>query len=548
MKYFATSFVLMTTFLGFFLVNSLAVVAQQLAVESDPSSAQVESEVASKLAEQIEQMREHWNVPGLAVAVVRNDDIVLNQGFGVLVDASSTSDTSGPTPVDDQSLFAIASNSKAFTTAAIALLVEDGKLSWDDRVREYLPWFMLNDPIASRDMRIRDLVCHRSGLGTFSGDLLWWGTSYDVRDVLDRIKHLPPASSFREEYGYSNLMFLAAGEVIAVVSGESWQEFVRKNILQPVDMRRTVLSTNDLETLTNVASPHKTKLDRNIPIAWQNWDTMAAAGGVISCSGDMAKWMQVQLRRGKLDSGDELFSFEQSAEMWAAQTPMRVSENRNERLSKTHFRAYGLGWVLSDYAGRKTVSHGGGYDGMYSKVLLVPEEGIGIVVLTNSMTSITSAITDLALDTMLGISTADWQAKHVEQHERFIESRKTFERRVQQATTSVKNGTTLSHSLTDYTGDFRCPLYGDISVGMESGQLVIRFLPAPELVGKLTHLHFDTFKIEWLNEAAWFDGGSATFHTNGRGVVDEIEFDVPNDDLWFYELHPRRVTSDAEEG
>lgn len=481
--------------------------------------------------EYVQQARKDWQVPGLAVAIVKDDQVVLSKGFGVK--QVGTSDA-----VDEHTLFAIASNTKAFTAASLAILVDEGKLNWDDPVSNTLPWLKLADPHATADLRIRDLLCHRSGLGTFSGDLLWWGTNYTPRQVLQRAARLQPAAPFRSKYGYSNLMFLAAGEVIEQVSGQSWSDFVRQRILNPTKMNRTIASVRDLVSQGNYASPHKTYLDRSVPHPWVNWDTMVSAGGIISSASDMSQWMRLQLRNGELADGTRVFSGRQSQEMWQAQTPMSVSESYRKRFPTTHFRAYGLGWSLADYQGKKIVSHGGGYDGMYSQVLMVPEEKLGIVVLTNSMTSIAPSITYRVVDAVLGGPQRDWSQENLAT---FRESRKKFKNRIKLATTPSAEGTQPSRPLTSFSGTYRCPMYGDATVQAGDDGLVLKLLPNPDLVADLKHLHYDTFIIRWRKEFAWFGAGTAHFISDSRGEFDRLELNVPNDDMWFHELDFRRT-------
>ena len=484
----------------------------------------------SKLDSLISKAREEWKVPGLAVAIVKDGKIVHAKGYGVR-------EVGKPNAVDADTVFAIASNTKAFTGAAVAILEEDGKLEWDDHVQKHLPWLQLYDPYVSAEIRVEDLLCHRSGLGTFSGDLLWWGTPYSPEDVLRRVKHLKPAGSFRSHYGYSNLMFLAAGEVIAKTSGQSWQEFIESQILKPVGMTRSVTSTNDLKGMQNVATPHKPKPDSISSIPWYNWDTMAAAGGIISSVNDMSKWLIVQMNHGKLDGDKRLFSEASSRKMWDAHTVIPVSKSSRERYPTTHFRAYGMGWSLSDYKGRKTVGHGGGYDGMYSRVMMVPEEKLGVVVLTNSMTGISTAIANTVLDQYLAGDTRDWLGEGLK---RDVENRKEFYERIQKTITPKVIGTSPSRGLAAYTGSFQSDLYGDATVSQENGKLVLRLLPNKDLVADLSHLQYDTFVINWRSQFAWFGKGTAQFVMDSAGEMQQIRLDVPNDDLWFYELELTR--------
>jgi len=477
----------------------------------------------------IAKAQQEWPVPGLAVVIVKDGETVLAKGYGVR-------ELGGSEAVDDHTLFAIASNTKAFTAAALAMLAEEGKLGWDDPVRDHLPYFQLYDPYVSQEMRIRDLLSHRSGLGTFSGDLLWYGTEYSAEEVVRRARFLPPAGLFRASYGYSNLMFIAAGEVISAVSGMPWQDFLEERVLRPLGMDRTVTSVADLSGVANVATPHKNRTDGIFPVAWYNWDAMAAAGGIISSVSDMARWMKLRLNHGEWD-GLTLFSEESSWEMWRIHTPLRISPGARRSQPSTHFRGYGLGWGLNDYQGRMVASHGGGYDGMFSRVVLVPEENLGIAVLTNSMTSITTAIANTILDEYLGAEDRDWSGPMLEG---WRSARERFEGRQNRFLEERMEGTGPSLALDAYTGTFGGDMYGDATVSLEDGGLVLRLLPNPDLVAELIHLHHDTFLIQWRETFAWFGQGAATFLLNPYGEVREMKLDVPNDDLWFHELELKR--------
>ncbi|MGD2120662.1 MAG: serine hydrolase [Gemmatimonadota bacterium] len=470
-----------------------------------------------------------WPVPGLAVVVLKDGETVLIKGYGERALGSGE-------PVDENTLFAIASNSKAFTSAALAMLVEEGKLSWDDPVRKHLPYFQLYDPYVSEEMRVRDLLSHRSGLGTYSGDLLWYGTDYTAEEVVRRARFLPQAGPFRASYGYSNLMFIAAGEVVAAASGMPWAEFIQARILGPLGMERTVTSTTDLTQRDNVATPHKNYLDRVEPIGWYNWDAMAAAGGIISSVADMAAWLELQLGNGEAE-GVRLFSEASSWNMWTVHTARAVSAASRSSAPSTHFRGYGLGWNLNDYLGRLIVSHGGGYDGMFSRVVLVPEENLAVAVFTNAMTSITTAITNTVLDAYLGGEPKDWSEELLGS---WRSARRGFEDRQDRFEEARVEGTLPSLALQAYAGTYGGAMYGEATVTVEGDQLVLRLFPNQDLVADLTYLHHDTFLIRWRNTFAWFGKGAATFVLDPFGEVSEMKLDVPNDDLWFYELELKR--------
>lgn len=470
-----------------------------------------------------------WPVPGLSVAIVKDGQVVLAKGYGVR-------EMGGGEAVDEHTLYAIASNSKAFTAAALAQLVDAGKLSWNDRVVDHLPWFRLYDPWVTQEMRVRDLLSHRSGLGTYSGDLLWYGTPYSAREVVERARHLAQAYPFRAGYGYSNLMFIAAGEVLREISGQGWHAAMEERFFAPLGMSRSVTSVRELAVAGNVATPHKYVGGRTLPIGWYNWDAMGAAGGIISSVHDMSLWMRAQLAGGEW-GGVRLFSPARQQEMWSVVNPLAVTPAYRQRYASTNFRGYGLGWSLADYKGRKVVSHGGGYDGMYSQVALVPDEGLGVVVLTNAMTDIAGALVYRVLDAYLGGEPRDWAGEALP---RWKESRVAFEARQAAFEKGKVPGTRPSLPLERYAGTYGGPMYGDASVALEGGRLVLRVLPNPDLVADLEHLHYDTFLIRWRTELAWFGTGAATFVLDAAGVPSELKLDVPNDDLWFHELEMRR--------
>lgn len=488
-----------------------------------PAAAQ--DPVVEQLDRYISVAQQAWPVPGMAVAIIKDGDVVLARGYGVL----SIDD---PTPVDEHTLFAIASNSKAFTSAALAILVDEDRLAWDDRVIDYLPYLRLYDEYVTADIRIDDLLSHRSGYGTYSGDLLWYLTDYSAEEVLRRIRYLDPTGDFRASYRYSNLMFIAAGEVITAVSGQSWAEFVQQRILDPLAMSRTVTSASQLAGTDNLAQPHGRVNGQTERFQWRDWDAAAAAAGIVSSVYDMTGWLQLQLDRGVIGT-DTIFSPERSREMWTPYNSFPVSSGSELRWPSVHFRGYGLGWSLMDYRGRKVVSHGGAFDGMYSRVALVPEENLGIVILTNSMTWISTALTYQILDAYLGGDGFDWSADYLP---RFNENRAQFEARQRHAEEHRITGTTPSVSLEDYAGTYGGDLYGDATVTLADGHLVLQFQPAAELVGDLRHLHYDTFIVEWRNRFPWFGQGTVQFILDVAGEPVEMKVDVPNEDFWFNEL------------
>ncbi len=472
-----------------------------------------------------------WKVPGFAVAIVKDDRVVFAKGYGVL--------ELGKAPaVDENTLFAIASNSKAFTAAALAILVDEGKVKWDGKVREHLPSFELYDPYVTRELTIRDLLSHRSGLATFGGDLLWYESDYSRDEILRRIRLLKPASSFRSRFGYQNILYLAAGEVVARVSGKSWDEFVKERFFAPLAMKRTVISHADLLNSSNVAMPHNEVDGKTRAIRYGKVDNIGAAGAIKSSVVDMSQWLRLQLSRGTYE-GRKLFSATASREMWTPHTVFSGISEQAEKFNPTrHFNLYGLGWILSDYQGRLLVSHGGGLHGMTSQVALMPEEKLGVVVLTNSETPISNILANKVFDVFLGVPARDWSSEFLARVKNSAAASKEADRKRE---LSRVPQTKLSLPLSAYAGTYSGEMFGDAKVTEEQGKLVLRFLPSPFFVGDLEHWHFDTFRVQWRDSIVYpFPRGFVTFTLNAQGRVDEMKIDVPNPDFDFKELEFKR--------
>ncbi|GAB3826171.1 hypothetical protein GCM10028895_36660 [Pontibacter rugosus] len=287
-----------------------------------------------------------WDVPGMAIAIVKDDSVIFAKGYGVL-----NNKTGGQ--VDANTLFGIASNSKAYTSAALATLVDAGKIKWTDKVKKYVPYLQLYDPFVTENLTIEDLLSHRAGLNTFSGDLLWYNTTYSRPEIIERMRYLQPAYGFRDGYGYSNLMFITAGEVIEQVTGQKWEDYIKQTFFQPLAMSRSYTSVNDLKGIQNVASPHgfdaNGKPYATTLTAWDNWNP---AAGIFTSVNQDAQWLRLQLNRGTY-KGNKIFSEEASRHMWQAHNPIPVSKQAEEGVPSTHFTAAGLGWFVSDYNGRK---------------------------------------------------------------------------------------------------------------------------------------------------------------------------------------------------
>ena len=477
-----------------------------------------------------------WKVPGFAVAIVKDDKVVFAKGYGVR-------ELNKTDAVDSDTLFAIASNSKAFTAAALAILVDEGKLKWDDPVTKYLPWFQLYDPWVTREMTVRDLLCHRSGLATFSGDLLWYESNYSREEIIRRLRFVKPTSSFRSCFGYQNILFVTAGEIIPVITGKTWDEFVRERFFLPLGMTRTITTHKQLLAATNVAAPHNELEGTLRVIRYGNVDNASSAGAIKSSVADMAQWIRLQLGRGTF-AGKKIFSSDRSREMWTPNTIVGgISEQAEKFIPTTHFNLYGLGWGLNDYQGRKVVSHGGGLDGMVSRVALMPEENLGLVVLTNSETAVANIISNKIFDVFLGVAKRDWNAELLTRAKTNEEAQKAAQMKIEASRTP---NTKPSLPLSAYAGTYGGNMFGDVRVVEEGGKLVVRFVPSPIFVGDLEHWHFDTFRIKWRDSVVYpFSRGFVSFVLHNNGKVSEMKLDVPNPDFDFKELELKKQEAGA---
>lgn len=455
----------------------------------------------------ISQAIADWGIAGVSIAVVKGDQVVYADGHGVR-------DVDGGAQVDENTLFAIGSNTKVFTAVAAGMMVDEGRMSWDDRVTLHLPGFRLYDPYVSREMTVRDLLSHRSGLGR-RGDLLWYGSEYDRSEVIDRVRHLEPNSSFRSEYGYQNVMFLAAGEATAAAAGASWDEIVEDRIFTPLGMARSNTSTRALTGDSNVASPHIRVADSLVVVPWRNIDNIAPAGSINSSAREMAEWLRVLLSSGTRGQ-DTLIQPATLEEIFTPQTILPLAPDT--LFPSVHFRAYGLGLVTQDYRGRKLLWHTGGIDGMLSAVGIVPEEDVGVVVLTNTTghNNLHVALMYRALDSYLGGAERDWSGIFLTQTER-AESAAAEARRAREAKRVM--GTSPSLDLAAYAGTYRNPVYGDAVVSLEEGGLVLR--RGPGFTGDLEHWHYDTFRATWRGPEG--ESAAVTFRLDFTGRPDAVE-------------------------
>ena len=470
-----------------------------------------------------------WKQPGMAIAIVKDDKVVFAKGYG-------TRELGKVAPVDADTVFAIASNSKAFTTAALAMLVDEKKIAWNDKVSKYLPDFQLYDPFVTSELTIRDLVTHRVGLDTFSGDLLWYETSFTTDEILQRVRYLKPVSSFRTQFGYQNLMFIAAGKVIEKVSGKPWCSFITERILTPLGMSRTTCSIKTLPD--NSAFPHNESGGALRVLHRGNVDSAYSAAALNSSVNDLSKWMRTQLGKGKFE-GKQLFS---EAQAWGLHQPylaQQISEPGSKNNPTRHFTGVASGWFVYDYYGKKIINHSGGLDGMLSYTHLIPEENVGFVVLTNSEYPVFTVMASKIRDVFVGAPKRDWSGEALEQAKR---NKTAADEETKKADAARVANSKPTLALKDYVGAYSDDLYGAVNIAEESGRLVMRFSHSPNFVADIEHWHYDTFQIKWRPSVAYnFPRGFVTFTIDKNGKTEELKIDQPNNDFWFYELHPKRV-------
>jgi CubicO group peptidase (beta-lactamase class C family) len=435
-----------------------------------------------------------FEVPGLSVAVVKDGRVLLARGYGVRR-------LGEPAPVDAATLFGIASNTKVFTAVALALLVEEGRVEWDAPVVRYLPAFQMWDPWVTRELTVRDLLVHRSGLGLGAGDLLWWPPStYDRAEIARRLRYLQPATSFRSAYAYDNVLYLVAGRVLEAVSGRSWEDFVSTRILRRVGMEESNVSHSLAAVGDNVATPHAPVDGAVRPIAPFTSDNTNPAGGINSSAADMARWLTVLLAHGRLADGSRLYSEETAQALETIVTPIPIHAlppGAPSELAalRPQFLGYGLGLEIAEYRGHEIVRHSGALPGYVSRVLRVPDVGLGVAVLTNQeSTDAYQAIVQRLVDPFVCAPSTDWLGVF----QKLRAWRTAREAQAERRTAAHRDATSRpSLALAGYAGTYRDDWYGDVTVALEDGRLVLRFSHTPSLVGDLEHWQHDGFVARW---------------------------------------------------
>jgi CubicO group peptidase (beta-lactamase class C family) len=467
----------------------------------------------------VESLRAKIGTPGLAIAIVENGEATLAHGYGV-------SKVGASERVDADTIFPTGSTGKAFTVAALATLVDAGKIGWDDKVTDRLPGFQMYDPWVTREMTIRDLLVHRSGLGLGAGDLLMVPRgSISRAEAVKRLRFIKPATSFRSGYAYDNVLYMVAGQLIEAVTGQTWEDYVREHVLAPAGMTHSTSDADRRFATANRAYPHARPgrvrgtgplqlLDERDELGRAG----APAGGLAISANDMTKWLALQLAHGNLPSGERLFSEAAHAAMWRPEVLTPIGPQPEAlKLAEPMFQAYALGWNVRDYRGTKIVTHGGAVLGFQSVVTLIPSKNIGFAIELNSEDGeIALGLMYELLDHYLGFPANDWPAKYSAfKQERLAGALKALDA---PAAKPAKVGPSLP--LARYAGTYADPWYGNIEVGVSKGSLTIDFKPTPRMGGTLEHWQYDTF-ITRLDDKT-IEPAFVTFGLDADGRVERI--------------------------
>ena len=467
------------------------------------SVAQISSREIDKV---VESTLTAFNVPGIAVAVVKDGKVIHSKGYGLKSILSKDK-------VNENTLFGIASNSKAFTSAALAILIDEGKCQWDDKVIKYIPEFKMYNDYVTNEFTIRDLLTHRSGLGLGAGDLMIWpdGHNFTSKDIINNIHYLKPVSGFRTKYDYDNLLYIIAGEVIERISGQSWTDFIEKRILQPLEMDDSAASWNTLKDTTNVIVPHVPYDGKLKVIPRYKNQIFDAAAGIYSSVEDMSKWVIMQLNQGTYDE-KLLFSKKEHSEMW---TPQTILPNRTSPPYNSLFRSYGLGWQIMDVKGTLQVSHTGGLEGIVTQVTLLPQLNLGIIVFTNQQSGAAfSAITNTIKDSYLGIPYEDYVAKYSSSVKA---SEENADKITEDVFKTVSENKKLKKDYNNILGTYKDAWFGDIDIVKTKEKIIFKSIRSSQLMGEVLFYKENTYVVKWNNRYMHADAFLYfTFDINGK--------------------------------
>jgi CubicO group peptidase (beta-lactamase class C family) len=476
----------------------------------------------------VNKAMKEFNVAGVAVAIVKDGKAIYEKGYGVRSIATKL-------PVDEHTNFQIASNSKAFTTAALSILIDEGKLSWKDKVKTYLPEFKMYNDYVTENFLVEDLLCHRSGLGLGVGDLMEFpdGSDFTIRDVLTNFQYFKPVSAFRTQFDYDNQLYIVAGELIARVSGMSWEKFIQTRILDPLQMNNSFSSLGAIKDKANLAIPHSTETGTIRTIATFGDQMNGAAGGILSNVDDMSRWLMLQLNKGRYGNNLEkqLFTEARQREMWTIHT---VTGASSDPRYNGHFGGYGLGWGLSDIKGNLRVGHTGGLPGMLTSVTMIPDLKLGVVILTNTESggsALFNAVNRSIIESYLGLEKVDW----IDRFSKDLQSRKSkgdsVTIKVWETVAAAKN-TVIKNE--NFIGIYQDKWFGKVEIFMNGNQLWFKSYRSPKLNGPMSFYKANTFAVKWEYQDMPCDA-FAIFNLDEEGKAQSIKMKgiSPNIDFSF---------------
>jgi len=464
----------------------------------------------------VEKTLTTFNVPGIAVSVIKDGKIIHLKGYGVRSIKTNKK-------VDENTLFGVASNTKAFTAAAIGMLVDEKKITWDTKVTDVIPEFKMYDAYVTSEFTIRDLLTHRSGLGLGAGDLMIWpdSSTVDKKQLIHNLRYLKPVSSFRTKFDYDNLMYIVAGDIVSRVSGMTYENFIESRIIKPLGMTKTAASWYRLKDKSNVIDGHAPYEGKLIPVGLSFGEIANAAGGIYSSVTDMSKWVQTMINGGKYGEklDQKLFSDAIARELWTPQTII-VGGNQGS------FNTYGLGWFLSNVNGKFQATHTGGLSGIVTQVTILPELKLGVIVLTNQQSGAAfNAITNSIKDGYLGIKGRD-------RIKSSNDSRLADEKEAHEIVTKVwadiaatQKNTSAKPDTKSYYGTYNDTWFGDVTVSEVNGKMYFQAKNAPKLRGEMTYYKGNTFIVKWYDRSLDADA-FVNFSLNNNAVADGFKIEA----------------------
>lgn len=455
----------------------------------------------------VEAGRKDWSIPGMAVGIVKDGEVIYAKGFGEKRLGSKET-------VDENTVFSIASVSKNMTAAGLGILVDEGKIDWDDKITDHIPWFQFKDPWVTNQMTIRDALTHRTGLGRILGNRLQFMTQSSRDEVLHQMRYMDFEKPFRSNFVYNNVMYSLAGQIIEYTDGRTWDAFLKEELFAPLEMTSTSTNMVELEQQENVAYPHQEIKGDVVEISRRNWDNAGPAGGVNASINDLNKWMLMQLEVPGSYKSNTIISRKAMNEIHKPQMIRGQADALDAQNS------YGFGWSITDYKGKRVITHGGATDGFNTAMYLLPEENIGVVVVGNTFNGFGNAVAYQVMDAFIDGSDKDWNehflSNYKQQYQRTEKARKEIDE-------SRKKKTKPTLSLEDYVGIYDSEAYGKVVVEKEGKNLKIKFWDDSDLKGDLEHWHFDTFRNIWKNPALREE--FMQFHLNKKGEVEALDYE-----------------------